>query len=174
MAEELTMESLAERVSALEAENGELRASLKAQKGQATRARNVAAALREEANPTPRKIGPLPAPKSEEEAVSRREALAAALAGDFVDVVASDGKREIVGLAPQRVSGDAWQARAGGFLLAMPAIHDGADLDKPEVIVRGYGLFDAAGDQVPVYCEAREPIRVGKGQRTKVENTIIF
>lgn len=171
--EQATMESLQGRIAELEAENAGLRAQVSAHKGQATRARNEKRALQLELSPEMRRVGPLKPAKDEEEAADRRAAIEAALAGDHVEVVASDGKKEIPGLAPWRVNGDAWRRRPDGALLIEPILHDGGALDRPEVIVRGYGLLDAAGDQV-AWCPLREPVRVGKGQRTRVENSIVF
>lgn len=173
IAGEVSAASIMQFVGTLETDLAAARASLGAHKGQATRQRNVAAALREALSPTPRPVGPAKAAKDEGEVADRRDRVVDALAGDYVDVVASDGKKEILALAPQRVTGDAWRQRADGHLLAMPIVHDGADLDRPEVLIRGYGLFDAAGEMAG-YRPLPEPIRVGKGQRTRVENSIIF
>jgi hypothetical protein len=170
---EPTIESLTAKVQELEAEVAALKAALKVHKGHATRARNEAAALRLEVSPEARPCGPLKRPANADEAAARRARIAEALASDHVDVVASDGRKEIVELNPVRVNGNAWRERSDGFLLTLPLDHEPGDIKRPEVVVRGYGLFDAGGEQIG-WRALPEPVRVPKNQRVRVESAAIF
>jgi hypothetical protein len=166
-------------IGTLEAELAEAKASLRAVRGHATRARNEAHALRLEKSPERRKCGPLRAPKSDEEAAERAQRIAAAIGEDFVDVVASDGKKELIEIAPVRVDGDAWRRRPDGWLLTLPIEHEPGEMDKPEVRIAGYGLFapstrSGQGSEQIGWRVLPEPITVRANSRVRVENSIVF
>jgi len=75
---------------------------------------------------------------------------------------------------PVRVTGEAWRARPDGQLLTLAIEHEGSgEMEKPQVEIAGYGLFTPEGEQIG-WRRLHDAVRVGRGQRVRVENSIIF
>lgn len=161
------------RIDALEVELAEARASLKAVRGHATRAKAEAALLREERSPTPRRLG-RPQGRFGKAGEPYDPALAALAIGEEeeLEIVASDGKAEIVALNPYSVRSDGWRRVAGGFLLREPV-----DLEPGEADVEVAGFALVTRGEAPVqvgWRELPEPVRVARNQKVRIENGILF
>ena len=99
--------------------------------------------------------------------------LAKAIAdADKVEVVLSDGKAEIEGVAPIVVTGEAWRQTPNGLMLTEAVEIDGPGTGKPAFNVDGYALV-LDGKQV-AYRKRPDPVTVVPGQHYKIENDIIF
>lgn len=158
------------RIAGLEHENAELRASLTATRGHATRAKNEVAVLRAERSPTPRKVGrPRGAFGKAGEAYSPDLAAIAIGGEESVEIVFSDGKAEIVDLPPVTAFAHAWLPRGGRHMLREPVELEGGDADLE---VAGAALL-SGGEQIG-WCEFPEPVRVPKHGRVRLENCLTF
>lgn len=157
-------------VALREQELGEVKASLTATRGHATRAKNEAAVLREARSPTPRKVG-RPVARFGKPGVAYSPELAAiAIAGEeSVEIVFSNGKAEIIDLAPVTARAHAWLQSRGRHMLREAVELEGGDADLE---VAGFALL-AGGEQVG-WCELPEPVRVPKHGRVRLENCIVF
>lgn len=91
---------------------------------------------------------------------------------DKVEVVLSDGKGEIEGIAPVVVTGEAWRATPNGLMLTEAVEIDGPGPNKAAYNVDGYALV-LDGKQV-AYRKRPDPVTVVPGQHYKIENDIIF
>jgi hypothetical protein len=161
-----------ERLSTLTGELTFGRLRLAAQKGSATRARGEAAALKLELSPKARKVG-RPAGRFGRPAEPFDPALARLAIDDGeVEIVFSDGKAEIIALAPRSVGGDAWQRGSRGYRLLPPIDLEPGEMDAPQVEIAGFGIL-AAGEQVG-WQELPEPIVVRSNSRVLLENVIII
>lgn len=155
----------ADQIAALTGEISSLKFKLAAQKGQATRARSEVSVLKLERSPVSRPVVPMEEPRM-------RAVIEEALDAGEVEIVFSDGRVEILELAPVRVLGDAWQ-RGGGRLMLRPAVElEPGDMDRPEVAVAGFGLF-AGGEQI-AWRALPEAVKVPRNGRVLLENTIAF
>lgn len=165
------------RIETLEGERDALSKSLRAYKGSATKAKNEALVLKKALSPESRAIGVLKAPLrglsvAEAEAVARperRAAFEAAIAAGPVEMVFSDGRKEIRELAPLIIGGDAWREDARGFTLkpeAHPLLEPG-DMTRPEVVIAGVGLLDEAGEQF-AWLPLIERVTVPKNGRVQL------
>lgn len=162
------------RVTELEAETRKLAGSLKAYKGSATKLRAEAEVLKRDLSPEARSVGAPKPPKNDEEAADRAARLEAALRDGPVELVFSDGRREIRELAPLLVTGDAWRVTPRGRVLeAMPMLEPGT-IAKPELRVAGIGLLNGDGEQVG-WRKLPETILVASGTRVQLpKGTILF
>jgi hypothetical protein len=152
----------------------ELRASLKAFKGSATKAKNEITVLKKQLSPEARKLGAMKPAKSPEEAAARAEALEAAFAADTTELVFSDGQREIRELAPRVITGDAWRVTPSGRVLNHEPILEPGDCQREQVSLRGFALLDEAGEQV-AYSALPDAIVIGRNQQFLLpHNTIRF
>ncbi|MGN6122782.1 MAG: hypothetical protein ACTHOJ_07465 [Sphingomonas oligoaromativorans] len=115
----------------------------------------------------PRKLAALPADKRLS-AADLREAIADA---DTIEILFSDGKREIQALGRRKVTGDAWAARAGGLLLTHPVDLHGAGAGSGPIVIAGYALLL---DGELVATSPREPMAVPANGHVRLENDIIF
>ncbi len=97
------------------------------------------------------------------------EGLLERLQGGGFTVVCSDGKRELTGIAPLVISGDAWTRVPAGVMLRE------AVTIKPDsaIDLGGFALFDDAGKQV-AWCALMRPQRVAGGQEMKLDRQIVF
>lgn len=92
-------------------------------------------------------------------------------AADQVEIAFSDGAKEVPGIAPVAVSGEAWKPHAFGLMLAKPVDIDGPDSGS-SVSIAGYALL-LDGKQVA--WRARDvPLQVAPGQRVSIVDDIIF
>ena len=186
---------LAERVAALEAENKDLMALLntadqersgleanrdallierdeavkRAEQAEASGKKSAAEVKKLTTPAKPRKIGAIDDDKAIEGDVLQ-EAIDAA---DTVEIVFSDGVREVAGLAPVAVSGDAWKQNAPftGLKLTTPIEIEGPAGDT-SVSIAGYALL-LDGKQV-AWCARDMPVQVAPRQRVSISDDIIF
>jgi hypothetical protein len=193
MAEAATVESLTEELSAtreqleterqarieseqraetLESENETLKASLRAHKGQTTRARSEIQRLKTPRDEPARAAGPM---KDDDDAEKRRARIWGALAEGDVKLVFSDGKRELRELGALSIGGDRFADRPGrGLVLDHEPVVEPGEMAKPSVAIAGFALFDA-GDKQIAYSELPEPITVPRGGRVLIPaNSIRF
>jgi hypothetical protein len=87
-------------------------------------------------------------PRNDDEAADRAAELEAAFAQDTTELVFSDGKREIRELAPLTITGDAWRETPHGRVLNHEPLLEPGDCTREQMILRGFGLLNEAGDQV--------------------------
>lgn len=92
--------------------------------------------------------------------------------GDEVSIAFSDGTREVAGIAPVAVSGDAWAETATGLMLAKKVDIDGPGDTGTSVTIDGYALM-IDGKQV-AYSRRSTPIQIAPGQRVQIVDDIIF
>ncbi|GGD73971.1 RyR domain-containing protein [Croceicoccus mobilis] len=152
----------------VEAELAATKRQLTAQKGVATRAKNEAAAIRAELPPTPRSVGPVDKPLKAEELLALIED------ADSVMVVLSDGKREIAGVAPFTVEGNAWRRSGERLLLDVPSLQvEGPAAGKGGIArLAGYGLV-IDGDLV-AYANRPDALPLPPGSRTELKHDVVF
>ncbi len=115
--------------------------------------------------PKVRKAGPL----GEGKAMIGEKLREAVRDGDEVEVVFSDGKKEIDGIAARAIDGDVWRDHALGWMLRDPVVVTGATV--PVQLV-GYALF-IDGRQV-AWTERTDPVNLAPGQSVSLENDIYF
>lgn len=97
---------------------------------------------------------------------------AAIAAADKVEIVLSDGTREIDGVDPFVVEGEAWKPTPNGLMLSVPLDLHGPGSGKPAYRIDGYALM-LDGKQV-AYRQRPDPITVVPGHTYKIEDDIIF
>lgn len=90
---------------------------------------------------------------------------------DEVEIAFSDGEREVAGLAPVAVSGDAWKAHSFGLLLTKSVDIEGPEKDTSTTIA-GYALL-IDGKQV-AYRERSMPLQVAPQQKVTITDDIMF
>jgi hypothetical protein len=96
----------------------------------------------------------------------------AAIAGaDEVQVAFSDGTREVLGLSPVIVAGDAWKDHPNGLMLNEPVEIEGPG-EGTSVTIDGYALM-IDGKQV-AYSRRSTPLQIAPGQHMKISDDIIF
>lgn len=100
------------------------------------------------------------------------DALRAAIAdAETIEIVFSDGAREVAGLAPIGVSGEAWTRHAFGLMLNQPIEIEGPD-GAASVSIAGYALLI---DGKQVAWRARDVrLQVAPRQRVTISDDIIF
>ncbi|CAD7335173.1 hypothetical protein FIM10_01860 [Sphingomonadales bacterium 56] len=183
--------ALAQRVSALEGENADLKQQLDGNAGSADRiselekdnadlrnkldaaqkaAKAGKAATGEKKPGKPRKLGPIAnAPEDAgERAAELRERIADA---DQVEILFADGDRDS-GLPPAVISGEAWAYHARGLKLTVPLDLHGPGHGGQAFRVTGYALL-IDGKQV-AWADRLDPVQVGVGQHIRIEDDIFF
>ncbi|WP_287459201.1 hypothetical protein [Sphingomonas sp.] len=114
----------------------------------------------------PRKLGPLSSDLLD--ATALLEAIADA---DEIQIAFSDGKKDVAGIAPIAVSGDAWKRHQFGVMLAAPI-----ELEGPQggasTRIAGYALL-LDGKQV-AWCERSSPLPIAPGQRVTIVDDVLF
>lgn len=153
---------------ALQRELTDIKRSLAAQKGATTRKINEIEAMEEAAKP--RAFGPIKKP------------LAASELWDLIDepsaaeivLAFSNGDTEVRGIAPRKVSADAFRLTRGRLFFnsdALTITGPGGD-DVPAAQVAGIALV-LDGDQV-AWCEFPKPLSLGAGQTISLAGSVIF
>lgn len=155
------------RADVADGEIAELKSSLRAYKGSATKARNEVIVLKAELSPEARVIGAMRPPRSDEEALARQNALDQAFADGPMTIVFSDGKRELRELAPLIADGSAWLVTPRGRVLDHEPILEPGDCPRGELPIAGFALLDADGQQV-AYSPLPERIIVASGTRVQI------
>lgn len=142
--------------------------SLRAHKGSATKARNEAEVLKRVLSPVSRPIGlAAPGTLTDAERHRARVAFEDALREGPVELVFSDGKREIREIAPLAVAGDAWREDARGFTLKHEPLLEPGEMAKPEVTIAGVAALNEAGEQVG-WQRWVEPVKVPRNGRVQL------
>lgn len=153
------------RAEEAETAGAELARRLSATKGVATKAKREAEVLRLEKSPVSRPVGAPTQPYD-------RDALAAALDAGDVEIVFSNGHRELHELAPLQVGGDAFQRGSRGFALKQAVEVEPGPMDAERIEVRGFGLL-ADGVQVG-WCGLPAPVSVPRNGRVQFDRCILF
>lgn len=114
----------------------------------------------------PRKLGPISSDLLD--ATALMEAIAEA---DEIQIAFSDGKKDVPGIAPVAVSGDAWKRHQFGVMLATPIELEGPQGSASTRVV-GYALL-LDGKQV-AWCERSSPLPIAPGQRVTIVDDVLF
>jgi len=94
-------------------------------------------------------------------------------AADTVELVFSDGKREIGKLPPQLIEGDAWAQAANGVRLrgvSLPVY--GPAHDQPSIRLAGYGLV--LDGELTAYAPRIEVLELKASQHADLKDDVIF
>lgn len=152
-------------IARLTAELADARASLAAQKGATTKAKNALAVMAVEQGKT-RKLAPM------KEQAEGLELLAAIGAAETVHLAFSDGKKEVAGIAPRAIVGAAWRLHAGRVKLEVPSLMvHGPAPGKPAFNLGGYALL-LDGKQVAF--SRRDQLSIGAGSQVELKDDVIF
>lgn len=101
-----------------------------------------------------------------------REALKAAIAdADDVEIAFSDGRKEVAGVPPVGVTGEAWKDHALGLMLTEAVEIHGPATGQTAFVIEGYALM-LDGKQAAF--TPRAPLNVSAGGTVKLENDIYF
>lgn len=94
-------------------------------------------------------------------------------AAETVELVFSDGKREVTALAPQLIEGDAWYQAANGVRLRVPSllIH-GPGRDDQALQVAGYGLV--LDGELTAYAARMDVLTIQPGSQHQLKDDVIF
>lgn len=98
-----------------------------------------------------------------------REAIADA---DKVEIVLSDGTREIAGIPPIVVEGDTWKEHTLGYMLRDPVEISGPSVGDAGFQIDGYALL-IDGKQV-AYTKRSDPVNVAGGTKVSLADDIYF
>lgn len=158
-------EDVEERIATLEHERDE--AIKRADAAEAADKKSTAAVKKLTTPAKPRRLGEM----DESKALSGPELVGAIASADTVEIVFSDGKREVPGLAPIGVSGAAWKPHAFGVMLGKPVELEGPD-GNASVSIAGYALL-LDGKQV-AWRERDMPLQVAPRQRVSITDDILF
>lgn len=155
-------------------ERDQLKRQVAAFKGHAIRARAEAIEAREAGKP--RALGAPRAPRKGEEAAAEltaAEILELVQDGDSVEIVASDGKREIPGVPIFSVPGSGFvEKRAGQLMLNVESLLvTGPNVGAPASI-EGFALL-VDGEQV-AWAPLSDPIPLGPGQQYELKDSVVF
>lgn len=152
----LKVETLTEENAKLTAELADAKAALAAKpKGKVT----------ERAAPKMRRAGPM----ADGKALTGDELGAAIADADDVEIVFSDGKKEIEGVPARSIEGDVWRNHTLGRMLRDPVMIGGATV--PTQLV-GYALF-VDGKQV-AWTPRSDAINLAPGQSVQLVDDIYF
>ena len=158
------------RVDALEAENDKLKAQLAASKGAAAVLRREAKALKAERVGKTRVVAP---PADDGGQLSPDDLLALIGAAERVELLFSNGKREIAGLDPMVISGDAWVIGIAGLQLRVPElIVDGPAGGKAPFLLAGYGLM--IDGELAAYGARGDVLAIAPGARMNLAQDVVF
>lgn len=153
------------RLRELTDELAAVKRSLSAQKGSATKARATVAAM--VAAGKPRKIGAM------DNTLSPRELLELIEDAETVEIVCSDGRHEIKGLAPIAIEGEAWREITAGLKLQVPELTlHGPAPGSPSHSLAGYGLL-LDGQQVAWGARA-DKRAIGAGMSLNIKDDVVF
>lgn len=94
-------------------------------------------------------------------------------AAETVELVFSDGKREITALAPQLIEGDAWYQAANGVRLRVPSLLiNGPGRDDSALHVAGYGLV--LDGELTAYSPRMDVLTILPGSQHDLKDDVIF
>jgi hypothetical protein len=92
-------------------------------------------------------------------------------AAGHVQLVFSDGKREILAVPARDITGNAWAVTVVGLALRVPELLISASGDAP-VEISAYALF--IDTKQVAFAKRFEPLRVTPGQSFNISNDVIF
>lgn len=115
----------------------------------------------------PRKLGAI----ADDKVLDKDDLRKAIDDADEVQIAFSDGTREVLGIPPINVTGDAWGDHQFGTVLKEAATIEGPR-EGSSVTIDGYALL-LDGKQV-AYSRRSTPLQVAPGQRVSLANDIIF
>lgn len=118
-----------------------------------------------------RKIGAVDAIEGDDDETAIEKIRAAIGKADDVQIAFSDGTREVPGLSPVNVAGDAWKDHPNGLMLSEPVEIEGPG-EGTSVTIDGYALM-LDGKQF-AYARRSTPLQIAPGQRMKITDDIIF
>lgn len=145
-------------------ERDQLKRSLSAQKGATTRAQKEASALEGKLSPKPRKIG------AGKFGGDPRALKALIDDADTIELVFSDGRSELPGIAPRMIEDGAWRETAGGLKLQVPSLEvRGGD---QTVELAGYALL-LDGDQV-AWSARSDRLTIRSGMTINLKDDVVF
>jgi hypothetical protein len=151
------------QIAALEAEAVELRDQLAAAQAATEKAKSAARSAKA---PTPKKaraIGPVEGQPAGE------DLFVLIGAADTVEIGFSDGKKELAGLPPLMIEGDAWVRSVAGIALRLPKL---TVRSGDTVSLGGYGLFlDGA---LTAFAARGEVLIVRAGQDYDLSGDVVF
>lgn len=165
-----TVESLQTQVDTLEARIDTLTKERDAAKRDATSARKAASAAKRALPSAPRKIG-----RTKGEPLTLAELREKIAKSDNVELVFSDGNRELRGFEPRTIAGDAWTDTPGGLKLNVPEmlVHGpGAGSTDSAHSLAGYALL-VDGEQV-AWAERPGLLTIGRGGTYDLKDDVIF
>lgn len=155
-----TIAAITERAERAEAEAQALKDAAARQAAEAT-------VIAEDSVGAPRKLALVPADKR----LAPSELAAAIADSETVEILFSDGKREIQSLGSRKVTGEAWIGRPAGLLLTKPVELFGGAAGAAPIVVSGYALL--LDGKLAAYS-ARDPLSIPAGGHVRLENDIIF
>jgi len=109
----------------------------------------------------------------EDERIGKTDLLEAIRAADTVEVLFCENGREVLGVPPHLVSGDAWQARLQGVMLTVPIEIAGPQPGKTPFAIDGFALL-LDGKAATYARRAGGTLHVGVGQSRRIADDIIF
>jgi hypothetical protein len=164
--------SIRERMETAEAEVAALKRQLRSQKGAATKARNRIEEIEEAAKP--RKLGPVPRVQDEKGRDVTVDTLMTAIdSAEEIVLAFSDGKAELAGIRPRKVSPKAFRLTRGQLLFTdEPLEVFGPGGENAVSTLAGVALL-VDGLQVG-WSPMAMPIAIGAGQTVNLAGSVIF
>lgn len=145
-------------------------ADAKAEKADKAATAAKAKVSRGETSTKVRKLGPVDKGLSGDDLI---ETLQKADADDErVEIVVSDGTREVTGIPPIAVTGDVWRKHPLGQMLREPIKIEGPHTGGTPFVIHGFALL-IDGKQV-AYCERPDVVQVAAGQTVNFADDIYF
>lgn len=165
-------DALLAKHEALTEEHKTAKASLRAQKGAATKARNTIEAIKEAEKP--RELGPMGLPVEDESDDPDIRVLAAYLPeADEIVLAFSDGREELRGIAPVKVDPGLFRLTRGRlFFDSTDLVLTGPGGEGPAPQLAGVALL-LDGEQV-AWSPMAKPIDLGPGQSINLAGNIVF
>lgn len=154
-----------EKIEDLQAELAATKRQLAAQKGQVTKARNEIASLEAELPEKPRKIE---GPKAAFPAAELMDLIEDA---DDIQLLFSDGKAELAGVAPKKIDAAAWRRNGDRVLLMVPSITISSVADRPQQLVAYALMLDG---EIVAVRPRHDPLTVKPNQRMELAGDVIF
>lgn len=160
------IDTLQSRSDRLDEELKAAREELEAAKADAEKAATAPKTARGKASG--RKCGPLKG-----EPLAGAELLELIGAAETVEVLFSNGKTEVAGIAPLTVSGNAWKLTAAGMQLDLPELMvSGPDRSGSPAELKGYGLM--LDGTLVAYRERFEPLVLIPGSNINLAQDVLF
>jgi hypothetical protein len=92
---------------------------------------------------------------------------------ETVEVVFCDGGKEVLGIPPVRVQGDAWSVRSQGLLLTVPVLVHGPGAGHAAYTVDGFGLVIDGKPEIHAR-RVNGQLTIGAGAQMNIADDIIF